>query len=108
MPKPAVIKTTPRPTVGQKAAPIETTSVRVRATRLGFTDHKRRRVGDVFTLDIPVVNGEAKLPSWVELAPGAAPKETGAQAALTKATEEIRGVSNPGAEAASSGDDLGI
>lgn len=109
-PKPTIkTKVRQRP-VAHQASTVETTKVRVRAVRIGFADNVRRRVGDVFTLAVPVVNNEAEIPSWCEPAAGAALQQTGAQAALNDATAEIRALGGTAAAApsASSGDDLGI
>jgi hypothetical protein len=97
-----------RPTAPSTTAP-ETVPVKVRATRLGYYDHKRRRVGDVFVVQAVVKDGVAELPSWTEDAGGAQLKETGAQAALTVASAEARAMAAAAAApSASSGDDLGI
>jgi hypothetical protein len=94
-----------------KTVAVKTQKIRVVATRLGYYDHKRRRVGDVFVYAAPIDgDGDAVLPSWVEEASGATPlKETGAQEALNQEHDAARrnhGV-QPAATAAS-GDDLGI
>jgi hypothetical protein len=92
-------------------APIKTRKIRVVATRLGYYDHKRRRVGDVFVYAAPIdADGDAVLPSWVEEAPtDAALRETGAQSALNQEHDAAR-ANRPAqpAATASSGDDLGI
>lgn len=87
---------------------LATQNVKVRATRLGYYDHKRRRVGDVFLMAVPLVDGEPELPSWCE-AVNAPLKETGAQEALNAEAAATRLSSQPGAIAApTAGDDLGI
>ena len=109
----AAIKITKRerPAMHVAGPVLATTKLRVRATRLGYYDHKRRRPGDVFVYAAPVVDNNATLPSWLELADASdALKETGAQAALKAATDDVRGSSGAATAAAtaSSGDDLGI
>jgi hypothetical protein len=95
-----------------KAPPVKTQKVRVMATRLGYYEHKRRRVGDVFVYAAPLdASGDAVLPSWVDEAPSASTplKETGAQDALNQEQDAAR--RNLGAQpaaTAASGDDLGI
>jgi hypothetical protein len=104
------LKQRQRPTA-TKPDPIKTTPVRVRATRLGEYEYKRRRVGDVFVMRVRVdKDGDAELPSWVVEAPTAELKETGAQAALTDAVADVvrGGGSATAAATASNGDDLGI
>jgi hypothetical protein len=105
--QPAVRITKRERPIQHKTAPApKTTPIRVRATRLGYYDEKRRRAGDVFTYRAPVVDGVATLPSWLEEASSSTPlKETGAQTALTAATDDVR---NAGAAAAANQDDLGI
>lgn len=91
-------------------APVKTRKIRVTATRLGYYEHKRRRIGDVFVYAAPIdSDGDAVLASWMEEAPDAALKETGAQAALNQEHDAARrnAPAQP-APTASSGDDLGI
>lgn len=106
---PIKTRTRTRP-VAQTLAAIETTPVRVRATRAGFDGERRRRAGDVFVVQAPIKGGEAEIPSWCEPADRNTPlKETGAQAALNDATAEIRALQGGATPAATSnGDDLGI
>jgi hypothetical protein len=106
------IKKTARPTANKPATPIKTQAVRVRATRLGEYELKRRRIGDVFVMKVRVnAEGDAVLPSWVEEADTAAPlQQTTSQQALTAAVADVvrgGGTAAPAATA-SSGDDLGI
>ena len=45
---------------------IKTQKVRVRAVRIGYYDHKRRREGDVFVMTLEVdKHGDVTLPTWV-------------------------------------------
>jgi hypothetical protein len=101
------VKKKAAPTAHKAKTPGKTQAVRVRATALGYYDHKRRRAGDVFLYQAPVDrDGDALLPSWLEEASSASLKETGAQAALNENSAVLR----DGAAAAptASGDDLGI
>ena len=62
--------------------------LKVRATQTGYYDHKRRRLGDVFT----IANEKAFSGKWMELAnPAAKEHTTSAPQALRQAHDEILG-----------------
>lgn len=74
-------------TADLQTPPVEATPVRVRAVRLGYYQHLRRRVGDVFTLTNPAHFS----PIWMQPVAVTEPERvTGAQAALDLAADSLR------------------
>lgn len=80
--KTAKSKTAPKatPKEVQKAAVRGTAKaprvIRVRATKLGYYQHERRREGDVFDFSMEHVNTDGSLPSWIEPVDRRTPKRT--------------------------------
>lgn len=58
---------------GSSAAP---RVIRVRAKRLGYYQHERRREGDVFDFSMEHANRDGSLPSWIEPVDRRTPKKT--------------------------------
>ena len=104
---------------------------RVRATRLGYYNHVRRREGDVFLLDppterdqlvyLPVKRGDPRLQEmqtvvcdpfstqWMEDVDDSTPKRvTATTAALRKQHEELRREASPQVTATGDADVLGL
>jgi hypothetical protein len=103
------IKKKKAPTAHVEKTPAKTQAIRVRATALGYYEHKRRRAGDVFLYQAPVDrDGDVTLPSWLEEAASASLKETGAQAALNENSAVLRDGAAAAPTASGAGDDLGI
>lgn len=79
---------TPKKPAAKKAAPKKadrTTFVKVRATRMGYYDHLRRRVGDVFLIPAWMFSDK-----WMELAdPGERGIVTDSQASLKREHDTI-------------------
>ncbi len=73
---------------------------RVRATKMGFYDHKRRRVGDVFDLKRP---GDFSQVWMTEVSAGTPTKETGPKESLKREHDEILGGRTEGRADASEG-----
>lgn len=81
-----------RPGHGKNPAPAatepkaKTKRVKVRATRLGYYDHGRRREGDVFVIDDKDFST-----TWMERVADSTPEQvSGAQDAIDKANGELK------------------
>ena len=85
----------PTPATAVSVSPTGRT-VKVRATRLGYFDHIRRRPGDVFTIPImPSVDGDAAGPygrwfseRWMEVVPARTPESITTPAQALKQTHD--------------------
>jgi hypothetical protein len=79
----AIVRPDPTTTAGPRVV-----GIRVRATQLGYYDHTRRRIGDVFT----VVNEQAFSTRWMErVDPSTPEKITLPNEALKQQHDEILG-----------------
>lgn len=87
------------------SAPAESLRFKVRATRLGYYDDKRRRAGDVFWVSAAKTDtGKyvAFAPSWMERVPDSTPESiTTGQQELRRQHDEILASKAAGALAAS-------
>lgn len=77
--RPAAGRVAPAPVAARAAAPVPSTRIRVRAYRMGYLGHERRRVGDVFVIERKVFN-----PSWMTAVDRATPIQR------TTGKEELR------------------
>ena len=88
----ATANAVPRGIVRPAAPPARTVGIRVRATDLGYYDHTRRRVGDVFTIR----NEQEFSTRWMERVSASTPEKiTPMTEALKRQQQEIAGVNGP-------------
>jgi len=88
------------PTAGQSKRTIATaaapapraTGIKVRATQLGYYDHTRRRIGDVF-----MIHSEQDFSTrWMERVPSSTPeKVTSMTEALKRQQQDLAGITPP-------------